>query len=1170
MENDAHADPKTEPSIPSVGEGARAQAGGAATSTGSSTAEEPRVVPSAAGDTRMPLELAGISALATAADQTDTSASERPASPEELNAPPAQVLAAAAGLPQQESMQPPTVGPPRATAALESKTVQKNPFEHPKIGLLADSRPVVPRPKPKWDILGGGPVAFPPPRLQSRIVDPPFSTKRPGGSFLLPLPPKKRIRVDVTNEGLPVVPMQAKLKASMPTKSPTPKSDTESSPMHVEHRRKKHTMDIFPGGRGVPSPTFGAMQRFTKSPLLDVTFCSKMAMNRNPFRTSTHKPVDVYDWTRKRSHGRVQEAVLSPRVLASPFTISVAKSETGGLFDSAEGDGIASKPAKKPKVKKKKTFPIHQRVPLDKANFSSPKDTNLAKKLLAGIHDLTAILPMHEAMWLGKNMWIFTIEQLEFTVSSASTSDIKARRELWRAVALSKLIGGNERSVDEANTISPGISPIKSEITPSRTESSNGESTNSPLSSIPATKKVSDASTRLSTEDKVVGEGLMNGSGTNKSCNPLAGSGDYVKVIKASAEASPEDGQENGTTQSKTPEEIDESGGDSIAELLSRDPLGSVVKNTSTEEVSSGNVAHVEGAQSTEHAGHAQSVPAHTPKESAVQPILSAMVASMTNGESKEDNPSGIEPSAEKMGAASNMLARWRDTIVKYRLEGDPESATQFLLSGPIGQLLPELVRLFLETVRITTMLGFFSLKKTEASPLIQYYRDWRTHCDLPPMKGYCLARHLLGMSNRVEKAVRSMPPADYETRNWMKEVLVVLTGSSKDFIVDECHVVDAEYFLNERTKEWSDRLVKWRKQNNLPPLKGSGKVAMVSGWKTMLKEALDVERGTGRVLTEAELLKIPSPGPEEEVGEVGEIEPVVPKIEVKEKKKKAVKKQSKPPTPVTYESGHSALQSEEFLASILRPENIKFLQSQGITNAEQLIACEKQQSSPIIIELVAFRTEVTGMQAQAPTCVRLMYDWTQRVKNRLEEIQSDTVAPLAKKRGPRQKDENEMHTGEPIVVTVVKKSKPRQRGPTKILKEPLAALSANTQSFLKTIGIEEAHTFLQTKTSVIASTYISWRATANMATLKGYGAIATISGWKAQVRKAALATGKHELASAEPVNRSKWNNPDGSPVVASQRPSALDQMKVIPTVHATLLFGLPERRVYVQGPTGE
>jgi hypothetical protein len=679
---------------------------------------------------------------------------------------------------------------------------------------------------------------------------------------------------------------------------------------------------------------------------------------------------------------------------------------------------------------------------------------------------------------------------------------------------------------------------------------------------------VNGVSTDLSIKDKVVGERVTNGSGTKQSCDALVESGDYIKAGKASAEVSREDGQENDATQSKTPEEMRGSGGDSMlaAGPLPKDPLISVVQeNTAAEEVkvSIGSVAHLEGPQSTEPADTTQSVPAHTMKESALQPILSAMVADMTNGGS----PNVIEPADDKMQAASEILDRWVDCIVKYKAEGDPESATQFLLSGPIGQLLPELVRLFLETVRITTLMGFFSLKKTEASPLIQCYRDWRTHCELPSMKGYCLARHLLGMSNRVEKAVRSMPPADYETRNWMKEVLVVLTGSSKEFIVDECHVVDVEYFLNERTKEWSDRLVIWREQNNLPPLKGSGKVAMVSGWKTMLKEALDVERGTGRVLTEAELLQIPPPGPEEEVLEV---QSVVPKIEVKEKKKKAVKKPSKPPTPVTYESGHSALQSEEFLASILRPENIKFLQSTGITNAEHLIACEKQQTSPIIVELMAFRTDATGMQAQAPTCVRLMYDWTQRVKNRLEEIQSDTVKLLAKKRGPRQKEESDLQTGEPVIAVAKKPSKPRQRGPTKLLKEPMAALSANTRSFLKTMGIEEAHSFLQTKTSVIASNYIAWRETANMATLKGYGAIATVSGWKAQVRKAALDTGKVELAASEPVNKSKWGKPGDSPVVADQRRSTLDQMKVVQTVHSILLFGVPERRVYVQGPTGE
>lgn len=224
------------------------------------------------------------------------------------------------------------------------------------------------------------------------------------------------------------------------------------------------------------------------------------------------------------------------------------------------------------------------------------------------------------------------------------------------------------------------------------------------------------------------------------------------------------------------------------------------------------------------------------------------------------------------------------------------------------------------------------------------------------------------------------------------------------------------------------------------------------------------------------------------------------------------------------------------------------------------------------------FRTEATGVPAQAPTCVRLMYDWTQRVKNKIEEIQSDTVKPLAKKRGPRQKDEGEPQPPseaiEPVVIVVPVKKQPskppRSRGVTKFLKDPMGALSANTRTFLKSINIADSETFLQTKTSIIASTYIAWRAKENMATLKGYGAIATVSGWKAQVRKAGSDPGRQDLTAKEPVARQKVAPIEDTSAVENTKPSTLDQLRVIPKAFPCLLFGMQERRFYMQGPTGK
>lgn len=263
---------------------------------------------------------------------------------------------------------------------------------------------------------------------------------------------------------------------------------------------------------------------------------------------------------------------------------------------------------------------------------------------------------------------------------------------------------------------------------------------------------------------------------------------------------------------------------------------------------------------------------------------------------------------------------------------------------------------LFLETARIRNVVDFLSLKKTEASPLIAIYQDWRRHCDLPTLKGYCLARHLLGLCCRFEAALTSVPHADAHTRKWMGSVLVTLTGGSKDFIITECQLDNVHEFLNERTKSWSDRLVAWRERNNLPPLRGSGKVAMVSGWKTSLKEALDVEKGTGRVLTEAEMLVAPPPDPN---------------APVELPKKKSTRKGAKTAKVAKFKDVREALDSEDLLASVLKEDTVAFLRSVGIRTPEQLMEADKQSSQALINKIVAFRKETTNAPAQVANCVR-------------------------------------------------------------------------------------------------------------------------------------------------------------------------------------------------------
>lgn len=922
--------------------------------------------------------------------------------------------------------------------------------------------------------------------------------KRPFEEDLLIPPPMKRPRVECA---LPVVPMQPKLYTRSNATLPSPNDEDQVVTHAVEVRDKRHT--TFPGGRGVSSPTVGMRQRFKPSSLSEMSFVSKLAINRNPFVSRSHRPLPSHYLKRSFPSLCSNKGSDSVATAESPILINVVKSGNGGRFDCADGD-IIGKPTneKQEKITKMKPMPaapMRDRISLDKATFTSPKDVLAAKKLLAGIHYVGAIIPKNEAMWLGAHLWIFTIEQLEYSLEAPSKGAWGNGGDLLLAVAGSVLVGVTNTALMESRPT--GVA----EAYETAIEKSIGladEQTN------PST---------CTTQPAFSAAAATPGT---------TGSADGIQIMKDKVDLISKFDDVASTTGTQS------SHGKGSPKQTSPSMVTKVDNNSSASNI--GDPVKIQNGSST---------------------------SGRLKVEKSEGNNVAMDPSSKQIRQAVNILQRWRSCVERFKSGSvDKHGTDTFLLSGPIGQLLPSLTWQFLQSVRVKTLLEFFSVKKTEASPLIAYYRDWRKHCRLPPIKGYCLSRHLLGICIRLEKAVKSIPPTDAKTRKWMSSVLVTLTGSAKDFIIDACDVSDVDSFLSERTKEWADRLVSWRGQNNLPPLKGSGKVAMVSGWKTSLKDSLDIERGEGRILSEAELLSTPPRDPEDNNADVAK------PAQIPEIKKKGPKKQFRAPT---YTSGQSALHSEEFLISVLRTDNVRFLNSINIRNAEQLIECDKQPNSAAIVALVKFRTEATSVKAQPATCVRLMYDWTQRVKAKLEEIQSNTVTPLAKKRGPKARDESE--TRSPTMAYVPKKIivKRSTRGPNKIFGDPMDALSSSSRAFLETMQIFDASSFLETKTSVISNAYVYWRETERMPPLKGYGAIATVSGWKAQIRKAAQDAGKHDLAATAPTGHSKNNFVVKSEEGKEAIHSPLDSVQVVPKSSPAFLFGLSTKLMHVQGPTG-
>lgn len=133
-------------------------------------------------------------------------------------------------------------------------------------------------------------------------------------------------------------------------------------------------------------------------------------------------------------------------------------------------------------------------------------------------------------------------------------------------------------------------------------------------------------------------------------------------------------------------------------------------------------------------------------------------------------------------------------------------------------------------------------------------------------------------------------------------------------------------------------------------------------------------------------------------------------------------------------------------------------------------------------------------------------------------------------------------------------------------------ALSSTTRVFLESIGIDSADHFLGTKTSSISRQYIEWRDQEQMPPLKGYGAIATVSGWKAQIRKAATDAGNFDLAAVAPEDRyTKSTSPTPPPTQQEVEFSLPAEVgKNLYCRHNQLLLGLPARTFSLRCPNGK
>jgi hypothetical protein len=147
------------------------------------------------------------------------------------------------------------------------------------------------------------------------------------------------------------------------------------------------------------------------------------------------------------------------------------------------------------------------------------------------------------------------------------------------------------------------------------------------------------------------------------------------------------------------------------------------------------------------------------------------------------------------------------------------------------------------------------------------------------------------------------------------------------------------------------------------------------------------------------------------------------------------------------------------------------------------------------------------------------LYEWTQKLKEKIEEIGGCADESFAKKRGrPRGPTKTSKE-----VLTKVDTPDAKEESISSIdQRNPMDVLSKQTRTFLATMGIKGAKDLLGTKSSLISQAFIMWREESQMTVLKGYGAIASVSGWKASVKESAETLGMGQLLSLFPSTRKK------------------------------------------------
>ena len=785
-----------------------------------------------------------------------------------------------------------------------------------------------------------------------------------------------------------------------------------------------------------------------------------------------------------------------PRVLSADLIAAIL----GSAPASRSAPIAVPIPSPELAVKKKKAKAPPVKV------FKAVKEIKEATALLHGKVDLTKILSEEECRFLGEQLWIVTTQQLENVLHPQTEGHTNARQELIEKLAVSTLVTNNSDIPSIPEDVASKIDVRNNEGGATPTESQIGVEPRGEGDSLALTGSETTNQTTLREQDisftllvkeedkgpesiaasfHAPSDTLTEMTETGMECSEFSPSVlDVSGVVDVASEVHNIEAHSIGTNMNGVSPRV--------ATTTTVDDFGAVVTKAGggSETVSTQSSALADEPDTRTLRQAAQ------PKDQNISHSSLASRDACGGG----GNDSFVADSGS--AAAMRVMESWDQKLRKRhdsQISGD--STKQFFLDGPVSFVIPQCTRNFLKSTKIETVFEFLSLKRTETGVILDVYAEWRKKCALAECPRSTIAKHLVAIGARFEALIGSSCPLPSPERRWLGGHMIVLGGSAKDFLV-YMGVLDSHLFLTTTTKELSNKLAKWRIKKGLEPLKGTGKVAMVSAWKTQIREALDLELNTGQVLSDDWMKPL----------NMHESEPLplkkrpskkllsLPQTNVESVDKPAQsvgKKASTSSRSSLLESADQTLENElssnDLLHSIFAKDVVDVMASIGILSGKELLNADMRPESKIVDALFKIREDCSG-GVDTGSCIQELLEWQRALtlglgkrKNELLELNQENVS----------------HEQDRDVV----------RNPPKQLSNPWDVLSDGARSFLVSINITDAEMFLAGKTKHLAEQLVSYRETHNLVPLRGSGAVASVSGWKALVRKAASGLGYHELA---------------------------------------------------------